>query len=143
MLKLWDRVSNTGVYSELPFSDRSRIRISNQVSVVASILTILYFFLDLLVLPKREADQIVWFYVFHLLSLLIYASLLLFNRLGWYNVGRYLLLLSMTAVVTVNSLKWGEPFRSELYLFSGAAFVFVAFKDWKIIMFQIKYFYTR
>jgi signal transduction histidine kinase len=40
----------------------------------------------------------------------------------------------MTVVVTLNSLKYAEPFRTELYLFSGAAFVFVVFKDWRVIL---------
>ncbi|HEY8934345.1 MAG TPA: HAMP domain-containing sensor histidine kinase, partial [Cyclobacteriaceae bacterium] len=134
MLELWNRVSNIGVYSELPFSDRSRIRISNQVSVIASILTLLYFVVDLLVVKQRTHEQLLWFYLFHIISLLIYGSLLLFNTIGWYITGRYVFIISMTVIITINSFIHGEPFRAELYLFSGVAFVFVVFKDWKIIL---------
>ncbi len=133
--KLWARYSNTGVYNELPSSLKSRVRISNQISIVTSFLALFFFVYDFFFL-KEEFSMVhgVWFYVLHMGAIFFFIVVLYLNKSGWYITAHFLMILVASSFTTINSIAVAQPFRTELFFFAIAAFVFVIFNDLRVIL---------
>lgn len=133
--KLWEQYSNTGVYKELPFALRSRVRISNQIAIVTSFLAFFFFIYDFFFLTDEYAlTHRVWFYVLHIGAIFFFTFVLFLNRSGWYVTAHFFMILIASSFTTINSIALAQPFRTELFFFAIAAFVFVIFNDLKVIL---------
>lgn len=136
MLKnLWERISDVGIYPELTFSERSRVRISNQIGVILSLVTIFYYLYALVNLSEQKTDD-QWM-AYQLLSLvagLQFIPLLLLNHSGHFAIARVYSFALITPLLLYNAVVIGEPFRTELYFFAAGAYVFVIFKDIRLII---------
>ena len=131
----WNRFSNVGVKSDMPNALQGRIRVSNQATLLASIISILYFSYEIVFLPPREsATQVRWFYLLHLTVSFAWVPVFLMNRQGWHFASRLFVLMLISIMVLFNSLSILQPFRSEFYFFVLAAFSFVVFDDLRIII---------
>jgi signal transduction histidine kinase len=133
-VRLWLMLSNVGVTTDMPRSLRSRIRISNQTTFIASAISITYFIYELAFLPSRQGDKLLYFYLLHLAVGFIWIPVFLMNKQGWHFISRIFLVLVISSVVLLNSLAILQPFRSEFYYFVLAAIAFVVFEDLRIII---------
>ena len=135
MENLWTRISNTGIHSELPFSERSRVRILNQISFIASLFALLYFIYDLLFINERKTpEQQLSFYILTIAFLVNSSIVLLLNKNGFHVAARFVCILIASVVLIINSVTLAQPFRSELYFFGSAAFVFIVFNKMRVII---------
>ena len=135
MFKFWKKLSETGVSNELSFSENSRIRITNQLVAITSLLSFLYFTYELIFLPARPTSaQIILFYVFHGGMAICFIPAFLLNKIGQFKIGRLLFVLMVFGLILSNSLAVEQPFRTELYFYVLAAFVFLVYTDLRIII---------
>lgn len=132
---MWRKISETGIHTDIPFSEKSRIRISNQVIVIISFISFLYFLYETIFLPPRHTeDQVVLFYFFHGGMILCFIPVLLLNKIGRYQMARFTAVIFSCALIFFNSMNLSQPFRTELYFYVLATFIFVAFSDLRIII---------
>ena len=135
MEKFWTRISNTGIHSELPFSERSRVRILNQISFITSLFALLYFTYDLLFITESKTpEQQLSFYILIIAFLVNSSIVLLLNKKGFHVTARFVSILIASVVLIINSVTLAQPFRSELYFFGSAAFVFIVFNKMRVII---------
>ena len=135
MEKFWTRISNTGIHSELPFSERSRVRILNQISFITSLFALLYFTYDLLFITESKTpEQQLSFYILIIAFLVNSSIVLLLNKNGFHVTARFVSILIASVVLIINSVTLAQPFRSELYFFGSAAFVFIVFNKMRVII---------
>ncbi len=134
MKRLWDKYSNIGAREEFTSDTRSKIRISNQLSIVTSLLAVLYFLYVAFTMPQRDFETERIFLFFHLGIALYCIPVLLLNKHGFYILARLFIIVTVSLLNTVNSFFLEQPFRTELYYFVTAAFIFVVFNDWRVIL---------
>ncbi len=135
MNKLWRSISDSGVHKDLPFSEMSRVRISNQMSVIAAIFSSVYYFYSLfLISDTKTAEQLLSFNILTIGFALQCLPVLYLNKIGFHTTARIFILLIGFVILSINSLTLAQPFRSELYFFGCAAFVFIVFNDMKVII---------
>lgn len=133
--RIWNALSNMGVHADLPFAEKSRVRISNQMATVTSLMTFGYmwygFFGELAV---KSSQEVYAFFIFHLLMTFLFLVVIGLNRMGYYLVARFTITTYVTALLLYNSLTLALPFRSEMYFFASAAFSFIIFKRTRIVL---------
>jgi two-component system, sensor histidine kinase and response regulator len=136
MLKnLWERISNIGIDPELTFSERSRVRIANQIAVILSLAIWGYYLYSFVAVnEQRTPDQWMAYNVLALVGGLQFIPVLIFNHKKFYSTGRFLSFAIFTPLLLYNAVKIAEPYRSEIYFFAAAAFVFVIFREMKFII---------
>lgn len=135
MKSVWNRISDVGVYPELTFSERSRVRITNQITVILSLLNISYYLYALVNIQEQRTDE--QWRSYHLLTVvtgLQFIPVLWLNKKRYYTIARLICLVLTSFLLFYNSLMIAEPFRSEVYFFAAAAFAFVIFRDMKFII---------
>lgn len=135
MKVLWDRISEIGVTDDLSFSDRKRVVVLNRVSVIVSLVTLLYLIYDLVLLsPDVRSKQMV-FWLLHLTAILIFIPVLVFNHLTYYNSSRLIMFIALFAVLSVNSYVHAVPYRTDAYFFILSIFCFIIFSNyWLLIL---------
>ncbi len=88
ILRWWQELSDLGIYKDIPFAEKVRIRLSNQITVITSLLGFLYFLIDFFFLPQADIVAQVWVNVFHVSITFYWIPILLtfLYILGIYNM---------------------------------------------------------
>jgi len=135
MQAIWNQISNIGIHDELTFITKSRIKITNRVVIIISIIAVLYSILDFFFWPDHESEeQLYWVYAVNIGLSLLFIPVLILNNARKYSIARYIIIGFTSSIFLFNSLSTGLPFRTELYFFTAASFVFVMFTNPKIVI---------
>lgn len=133
-MNIWRKISDIGIHANQPFEEVRRIRLSNQLAFITSIITFLYFLIDLLFFEPREVDQIRnAFYVHHILLSLIMFPVFWLNSLQQYSASRIILILTVSSLNLYTGIIQAQPYRTEFYFMGLAASLFVLFTNTRII----------
>ncbi|MDN4166081.1 HAMP domain-containing sensor histidine kinase [Cytophagales bacterium LB-30] len=132
MYTFWQKLSNQGILEGQDAGLQGKIRIINQMTLVLALMAFSYLAVYFLFLQSREPIvNLSWFLIFYLGLLLLPLPVLLLNRVQWYLLSRYLLLLVLTALSVGNSYYVGYAYRTEFYFFILATGSFVIFDHWR------------
>ncbi len=135
MRDLWNKISDIGTHQNLPFSENSRIRISNQMSVITSLLSVLYYLFGLFFIEDQKTPAQLFTYNLLSFGFAVHCFPVLYlNYKGYVTAARALSILFYFVILTLNSMTLVQPFRSEIYFFGCAAFVFIIFREMKVIV---------
>lgn len=130
----WHELSNLGIYKDIPFVEKVRIRISNQITALTSLLGFIYFLIDFLFIVKGEGNRQPAIYLFHFVITFYWIPILILNYHGFHRLSRILIIFLATALITMVGLSIGQPFQVEFCFFIIAAYVFVLINDWRTII---------
>ena len=130
----WKQFSEVGVDVTIDDQKKSDIRVTNQVALVCSILASAYFIYGVVFLSEIDHSSRLFFNLFHLAFGTCFIPVLLLNKYGRNKFSSLFLIIFGYLMVLTNSLTLGQPFRTEPYFFILAAFTFVVFGRWKIIL---------
>lgn len=136
MKKLWDSISNIGVHKEHPFREVSSTRILNQMSVLVSLITLVYYLYDLILIKIPRSQEQVITYNILTFSILLHSGFVFFlNKKGHYKAARLFFIGMFITILFLNAYVLARPFHSDLYFFCCAAFAFIIFQDVRTILF--------
>lgn len=130
----WQELSDLGIAKEIPFAEKVRIRLSNQITMVTSMLGFIYFLIDFIFIPNLQDVPMLWVNIFHGSISLYWIPVLILNFKGYHQLARILIIVLATALIGMVGLTVGQPFQVEFYFFIIAAYVFVLINDWKSII---------
>jgi signal transduction histidine kinase len=128
----WFLLSDTGVSSSYDSELTGSIRISNQAALISSILALCYLIFGVAFLA--DFSETLGFYMFHVGFVLVFIPVLLLNKYKWHTVASLFTLLLAFMLVGINSWSLSQPFRTEPYFFILAAYSFVVFRRWVVIL---------
>lgn len=107
IIKIWNKISNTGLQSTEVFSVARRIKITNQLAIVSFLFTIFYIF----VFNFWGLKQTIYIQFCALLS---YLLVLLISNFRFFQIARFLLLISLYIHVFFLCVSFGKG--SEMHL---------------------------
>ena len=133
--RYWRAISDAGIHDELRFSEKSRVRITNQMAFIVALVSVLYFLYEFGFSKSiRNEQEQISYNVLHLGAFLQYFLVHFLNRKRFYVAARFCSIIVYCGVLVFNSITLALPFHSELYFFGLAAFVFVIFKELILII---------
>ena len=127
-VSLWTKVSNFGVADHVPVAQKSSIRISNQISLIIIVISIVYFIYGRLFITESSGITSIQFDIFHLGIILCFSIVWILNRYGKVKSAKALLLSIVFILLFLNAWMHKQPYRTEPYLFALAALSFVMFE---------------
>ena len=134
-LNIWRKISDIGIHTNQPFEEVRKIRLSNQLAFLMSIITFSYFLIDLLFFEPREAQDIrLAFYVHHIVLSIIMFPVFWLNSLQQYSASRIILILTVSSLNLYTGIIQAQPYRTEFYFMGLAASLFVLFTNTRIII---------
>ncbi len=129
MIKIWNRISNIGIHSNLTLFEKKRILLTNRLGIISSLIGVLAFFIHLFL---GNAINI----LHAVLIILLTLPTLYFNSIRLYRTGSYVLVSSGLLLLIAHTMLYGWEGGANyimVYIFFTVLIVFTKNRDYWIM----------